>query len=75
MRDPRDMSELEAQVASDKQRYEEIERQEAELLGDLSRRGPSTVGREVKYRAEKEALADSIRKGREMLGAARSQPN
>jgi len=75
MRDPRDMSELEAQVASDKQRYEEIERQEAELLENLSQRGRGADGAEVRYRAEKEALADSIRKGRAMLAVARSQPN
>jgi hypothetical protein len=63
--------ELEAQVASDKQRYDEIERQEVELLENVLPQGFSAFGPEVRYRAEKEALADSIRKGEEMLAAAR----
>lgn len=71
MRDLQSASELEEQVASDKRRYDEIERQEAELLENILPRGFSAFGPEVRYRAEKEALADSIRKGEEMLAAAR----
>jgi uncharacterized small protein (DUF1192 family) len=33
MRDPQEIKELEAQIALDKQKYSEIERLEAELLG------------------------------------------
>ena len=73
--DSQKIKELETQIALDKQKYSEVERLEAELLENISPRGfsaASTVGR---YRVEKEALADSIRRGEEMLAAARSQPN
>jgi hypothetical protein len=62
VRDLKNTSELEAQVASDKQRYDEIERQEAELLENVLPRGFNAFVPEVRNRAEKEALADSIRK-------------
>jgi len=75
MRDPQEIQKLEAQIASDKKKYSEIERLEDELLGNIPPTGFSeatTVGR---YRVEKEALANSIRVGEEMLAGARSQPN
>lgn len=71
MRGLQSTPEIEAQIASDKQRYDEIERQEAELLENVSPREFNAFGTEVRYHAEKEALADSIRKGEEMLAAAR----
>lgn len=71
MRDLKNILELEAQVASDKQRYHEIERQEVELLENIRPLGFSAFGAEVRYRSEKEALADSIRKGEELLAARR----
>jgi hypothetical protein len=75
MRDPREIQELEAQIASDKQKYSEIERLEDEILGNVPPTGfteATTIGR---YRVEKEALANSIRVAEEMLAGARSQPN
>jgi hypothetical protein len=71
VRDLKNTLELAAQVESDKQRYDEMERQEAELLENVHPRGFNAFVPEVRYRAEKEALADSIRKGEEMLAAAR----
>jgi hypothetical protein len=75
MRDLREIQELEAQIAQDKQKYSEIERLEAELLENIPPQGFSAVSSELRYRGEKEALAYSIRVGEEMLAGARSQPN
>lgn len=75
VRDPQEIAELEAQIALDKQKYREIERLEAELMENISRHGFSAVSTEVRYRGEKEALANSIRVAEEMLAGARSQPN
>jgi hypothetical protein len=75
MRDPQEIKELEAQIARDKQKYSEIERLEAELLGNVPPQQfgeATTIGR---YRVEKEALAYSIRVAEETLAGARSQPN
>jgi hypothetical protein len=75
MRDPQEIKELEAQIALDKQKYTEIERLEAELLGNVPPQGfreATTIGR---CRVEKEALAYSIRIAEETLAGARSQPN
>jgi hypothetical protein len=74
MRDPGEIKELEAQIARDKQKYQEVERLEDELLGNVPPEGfteATTIG---KYRVEKEALASSIRVAEEMLAGARSQP-
>jgi len=70
--DPRKITELEAQVASDKQKYEDIERRQAELMENVPPRGFSAVSTELGYRDEMEALDDSIRKGEEMLAGERS---
>ncbi|MDW5267577.1 MULTISPECIES: hypothetical protein [Acidobacteriaceae] len=75
MRDLQRIKELEAQIAQDKNRYSEVERLEAELLGNVTPQGfneATTIGR---YRVEKEALAYSIRVAEEMLAGARSQPD
>jgi hypothetical protein len=75
MRDIQGIKELEAQIAQDKNRYSEVERLEAELLGNVTPQGfneATTIGR---YRVEKEALAYSIRVAEEMLAGARSQPD
>jgi hypothetical protein len=74
MRDSRKIKELEVQISQDKQKYSEIERLEAELLGNIPPQGfteATTIGR---YRVQKEALANSIRVAEEMLAGARSQP-
>jgi hypothetical protein len=75
MRDPREIQELEAQIALDKHKYSEIERLEAELMENIPPQGFGAVSSELSYRGEKEALAYSIRVGEEMLAGARSQPN
>jgi hypothetical protein len=71
---PQSINDLEAQVASDMHRYDEIERLEAELIETILPQGFGAAGTEIRYRAEKDALANSIRKGKEMLAAARSHP-
>jgi hypothetical protein len=75
VRDSQEIKGLEAQIALDNQRYGEIERLEAELMENISPRGFSAASREGRYRGEKEALANSIRVGEEMLAGPRSQPN
>jgi hypothetical protein len=75
MRDPKEIEELEAQIARDKHRYSEIERLEAELMENIPQQGFSAVSTGGRYRDEKQALADSIRIGEEMLAGARSQPD
>jgi hypothetical protein len=75
MRAPQEIKNLEAQIALDKHKYREIERLEAELMGNIPPQGFSeatTIGR---YRFEKEALANSIRVAEETLAGARSQPD
>ena len=75
MRDLQRIKELETQIAQDKNKYSEVERLEAELLGNVTPQGfneATTIGR---YRVEKEALAYSIRVAEEMLAGARSQPD
>jgi hypothetical protein len=75
VRDSQEIAELEAQIARDKKRYSEIERLESELLENISLQGFRAASTEGKYRGEKEALANSIRVGEEMLAGARSQPD
>jgi hypothetical protein len=74
VRDSQDIKELEAQIALDKQKFSEMERLEAELMENIPLQGFSAVSTELKYRGEKEALANSIRVGEEMLAGARRQP-
>jgi hypothetical protein len=71
LRDSEEVKELEAQIAQDKQRYSEIERLEAELMENISRQGFGAASTELRYRSEKEALANSIRIGEEKLVGAR----
>jgi hypothetical protein len=75
MGDRKEIQELEAQLAIDKQRYSEVQRLEAELLENIPTQGFSAFPKELKYRGEKEALENSIRVGEEMLAAERSQRN
>jgi hypothetical protein len=74
MKDPQKIKELEAQIASDKRKYSEIERLEAELLENIPPRGFSEASTVARYRVEMEALANSIRVAEQMLAGARSQP-
>jgi hypothetical protein len=75
MRDLQRIKELEAQIAQDKNRYSEIERLEAELLGNVTPQGFNEATTIRRYRVEKEALAYSIRVAEEMLAEAKSQPD
>ena len=52
MRDPKEIEELEAQIARDKQRYSEMERLEAELMENIPQQGfkRSIYGRTVSRR-------------------------
>jgi hypothetical protein len=67
-----EIQELEAQIALDKQKYNETERREAELMENIPPRGFSAVSTELRYRGEKEALATSIREGEELLAGVRN---
>jgi hypothetical protein len=75
MRDPKEMNELEAQIARYKERYTAIERLEAELMQNIPQQGFKAASTEGRYRDEKNALADSIRIAEEMLAGAKSPSN
>jgi hypothetical protein len=75
MKSSQEIQELEKQIAMDKQKYAEIERLETELMKHIPPQGFSAASTESKYRGEKEALADSIRRGEEMLAGLRSHPD
>jgi hypothetical protein len=75
MRDPKEIEELEAQVARDEGRFREIERLEAELVQNIPQQGFRAASTGGQYRDEKESLANSIRIAEEMLAGAKSSPN
>jgi hypothetical protein len=75
VRDSQEIKELETQISRDKQKFDEIQRLENELLGTVPSDGFSVASTIGKYRVEKEALAGSIRIGEERLAGARSQPD
>jgi hypothetical protein len=75
MRDSQEMQKLEAEITHDERKYSEIEGLEAGLMKDNAPRGFSEFSRELAYRDEKEALADSIRKRKEMLAGLRNHPD
>jgi hypothetical protein len=50
MRDPKEIEELEAQIARDKKRYSEIERLEAELMDNIPQQGFSAASTEGRSR-------------------------
>jgi hypothetical protein len=60
-RDPEGMKGLEAQVALDMGKYNEVGRLEAELPQSISQPGFSVFAAELRYRSERESLVDSIR--------------
>jgi hypothetical protein len=75
MRDPKEIEELQSEIARDKKRYSEIERIEGEILEDISHQGFAAASQEGRLRDEKQALAETIRRNEEMLERARSQFN
>jgi hypothetical protein len=72
MRDPREIQELEPQIALDKHKYSEIERLEAELMENIPPQGFSAVS-SLSWRKGSARVFDS--RGRGDAGGARSQPN
>ena len=75
MRDPKEIEELQSEIARNKKRYSEIERIEGEILENISHEGFAAASQEGRLRDEKQALAETIRRNEEMLAAARSQIN
>jgi hypothetical protein len=75
MRDPKEIEEIQSEIARDKKRYSEIERIEGEILEDISHQGFAAASQEGRLRDEKQALAETIRRNEEMLERARSQFN
>ena len=75
MRDPKEIQELEAQIAADKQKFSEVERLNTDLLESNDRKGFNDVSTELRYRSEIEGLAGSIRRCEEQLAGAKSQPD
>ena len=75
MRDLREIRELERQIDADEQKLSEVERLDADLLAKTDRKGFSDVATELKYRGELEGLEGSIRRSKEQLAGAKSQPD
>jgi hypothetical protein len=75
MRDPKEIEELEAEIARDKKRLSEIERLERELLANIPHQGFAAASQERRLRDEKESLADSIRRAEKMLVDEKSRRN
>ena len=75
MRDPKEIEELQSEIARDKKRYSEIERIEGEIVENISHEGFAAASQEGRLRDEREALAETIRRNEEMLARATSQIN
>jgi hypothetical protein len=75
MKDVSEIKRLEAQVALDQQKYEEIGRDEAKLFETMPSRGFGASPAELKYRSEKEALEESMHANKEILAGLKSQPD
>ncbi len=75
MRDSAEIKRLEAQVALDQQKYDEIEREEAELLENNSSQGFGAFPAELRFRSEKEALEESMHVNKQMLAGLKSRPD
>jgi hypothetical protein len=65
--------ELEAQIVLDKTRYDALDRTDEGLIENIPQQGFSAIPSELNYRGQKEALANSIRVGEELLAGMRSQ--
>ena len=75
VKDSAEIKRLEAEVALDEQKYNEIGREEAELLENIASQGFGAFPAELKYRSEKEALEESMHVNKQMLAGLRSQPD
>ena len=58
MKESAGIEQLEAQIARDQRKYDDIGREEAELLERTASQGFDAFPAELKYRSEKEALED-----------------
>ncbi len=67
------IKQLEAQIAADQQRYRDIECDEAKLTENIPPNGFNAFSTELKYRSEKEALAESIQQAKQILADMKSQ--
>lgn len=73
MRTPQEIRELQIQVVRDRETYGRIQRQKEELQTNVPLDGFSGVSLELKYRGQMEVLANSIRRGEQVLGAEGGQ--
>jgi hypothetical protein len=71
MSDPKQIEELEAELARDEERLREIERIETQLLRNIPHDGFHTATDELQLRIEKKMLADAIRKNSILLAVAK----
>jgi len=71
MREDKAIEKLEAELVQDEQRLREIERIEGKLLQDIPLVGFRTGIEEVRLRAEKEMLTETILKNRQLLSVAK----
>jgi hypothetical protein len=75
VKDSAEIEQLEAQIARDQRRYDDIGREEAELLERAASRGFDAFPAELKYRSEKEALEESMHVNKQKLAGLKSQPD
>ncbi|HEY1577103.1 MAG TPA: hypothetical protein VGF82_08535 [Terracidiphilus sp.] len=75
MKDSAEIKRLETQVALDQQKYDEVEREEAELLDNIPPQGFGAFPAELKYRSEKEALEESMHVDKQIVAGLESQPD
>jgi len=69
------IEQLEAQIARDQRKYDDIGREEAELLERTASQGFDAFPAEIKYRSEKEALEESMHVNKQKLAGLKSQPD
>jgi hypothetical protein len=75
MKDSAEIKRLERQVALEHQKYDEIGREETELLDNIPPQGFGAFPEELKYRSEKESLEESMHVDKQMLAGLKSQPD
>ena len=75
MKESAGIEQLEAQIARDQRKYDDIGREEAELLERTASQGFDAFPAEIKYRSEKEALEESMHVNKQKLAGLKSQPD
>jgi|HubBroStandDraft_5_1064220.scaffolds.fasta_scaffold60488_1 hypothetical protein len=71
MSDPERVAQLEANLARDNARLQEIDRLESNLLQRIPEEGCRAVAEGIRFRSERESLADKIFKARILLADAK----